>query len=137
MCSCSLDRVAKLHHVAGGSLSDSTAQTAGMTRVAAISGELCGSRTLWMGESHMAPGSVSGAHHHGDSETAIYVVSGTPEFVYSDDGCEVRLRTQPGDYVFVPPMVPHIESNAHSDQEAVVVLARTTQEAIVVNLESL
>lgn len=127
----------RLHHVGGGAPSGSTAQTAGMTRVAAISGELCGSRTLWMGESHMPPGAVSGAHHHGESETAIYVVRGNPEFVYREGGEEVRLRTQPGDYVFVPPRVPHIESNAHSDQEAVVVLARSAQEAIVVNLESL
>jgi uncharacterized RmlC-like cupin family protein len=48
----------------------------------------------------------------------------------------VRLETQPGDYIFVPPYVPHREENPGS-AEAVVVIARSSQEAIVVNLESL
>jgi len=90
-----------------------------------------------MGETHVAPRAVSGPHHHGESETGIYILSGTPEFIYSDNGQEVRLRTKPGDYIYVPPFVHHIESNAHSDEEAVVVIARTTQEAIVENLEAL
>ena len=76
-------------------------------------------------------------HHHGESETGIYVVAGNPEFIYSEDGHEVRLLTKPGDYVYVPPFVHHIESNANSDEEAVVVIARTTQEAIVENLDEL
>ena len=129
--------MSRLYHVDGDSLSSGTAQTQGMARAAAISGELTGSQLLWMGQSTVAPRAASGPHHHGQSETAIYVVSGTPEFVYQQDGHEVRLRTKPGDYIFVPPFVPHIESNAHSDVEAVVVLARTTQEAIVENLEGL
>jgi uncharacterized RmlC-like cupin family protein len=108
-----------------------------MSRLAAVSGASVGSRGIWMGETHVAPGVASGPHHHGASETSIYVVSGNPEFIYEDDGLEVTLRTKPGDYVYIPPFVPHIESNAHSDEEAVVVIARTTQEAIVENLENL
>jgi uncharacterized RmlC-like cupin family protein len=50
---------------------------------------------------------------------------------------ERRIRTQPGDYVYVPPFVPHREENPSSDEAAVVVLARSTQEATVVNLTSL
>jgi len=65
------------------------------------------------------------------------VVSGTPAFVYLDDDREVRLQAGPGDYVFVPPFVPHREENPSPDQEAVVVIARSTQEAIVVNLPGL
>jgi len=108
-----------------------------MTRMAALSGETVGSRAIWMGETHVAPRVASGPHHHGKSETGIFVVSGHPEFIYSEDGDEVRLTTKPGDYIYVPPFVHHIESNAHSDEEAVVVIARTTQEAIVENLEDL
>jgi uncharacterized RmlC-like cupin family protein len=63
-------------------------------------------------------------------------VSGHPVFVFAKDGVEHRIETEPGDYVFVPPFVPHREENP-GDDEAVVVLARTTQEAIVVNLQSL
>lgn len=126
-----------LRLVRSGELSEQTAQTAGMRRVAAISGERCGSGAIWMGVTHVAPGAESGPHHHGESETGIYVVSGHPVFICRDGDTEVRLETSPGDFVFVPPHAPHIESNAGSDEEAVVVLARSTQEAIVVNLESL
>jgi uncharacterized RmlC-like cupin family protein len=108
-----------------------------MTRLAALSGDTVGSRAIWMGETHVAPGVASGPHHHGHSETGIYVVSGNPEFIYEEGGREVRLRTKSGDYIYVPPFAHHIESNAHSDVEAVVVIARTTQEAIVENLERL
>lgn len=114
-----------------------TAQTSGMSRMAALSGDTVGSRAIWMGETHVAPGVSSGPHHHGESETGIYVVAGNPEFIYSEDGHEVRLRTKPGDYIYVPPFVHHIESNSNSDEEAVVVIARSTQEAIVENLEEL
>ncbi len=127
----------KLHHVPSEHCTSGTAQTAGMQRLAALSGDSVGSRAIWMGETHVAPGVASGPHHHGHSETGIYVVAGTPEFIYQEDGREVRLRTKPGHYIYVPPFVHHIESNAHSDEEAVVVIARSTQEAIVENLQSL
>lgn len=127
----------KLHHVPSERCTSGTAQTAGMHRLAAISGDSVGSSAIWMGETHVAPHVASGPHHHGESETGIYIVAGTPEFIYQEDGREVRLRTKPGDYIYVPPFVHHIESNAHSDEEAVVVIARSTQEAIVENLDAL
>ena len=128
---------ATLRLVRAAELSGQTAQTEGMRRTAAISGERAGSSAIWMGVTVVAPGAASGPHHHGESETGIYVVSGHPVFICRQDGREVRLETFPGDFVFVPPHVPHIESNAGSTEEAVVVIARSTQEAIVVNLESL
>jgi uncharacterized RmlC-like cupin family protein len=127
----------RIHHVPADACTGGTAQTSGMRRFAAISGEAVGAGALWMGRTHVAPRATSGPHHHGHSETGIYVVSGTPAFVFVEDGSEVRIRTRPGDFVYVPPYVPHVESNEHSDEEAVVVIARTTQEAIVVNLEGL
>jgi uncharacterized RmlC-like cupin family protein len=127
--------------VRGEELTEDTAQTSGMRRREAVSGKTVGSDRLWMGQTHVAPDTRSANHHHGESETAIYVASGHPEFVFlegeGDDAREVRIRTRPGDYVFVPPYVPHREENPHPDQEAVVVIARTTQEAIVVNLPDL
>lgn len=128
-----------LRHVKAKDVTSETAQTAGMQRFAAISTNTVGSEKLWMGETHVRPEMRSGDHHHGDSETAIYVVSGRPEFVFFDEeaGDEVRIRTEPGDYIFVPPFTPHREENNDPDVEAVVVIARSTQEAIVVNLPSL
>jgi uncharacterized RmlC-like cupin family protein len=129
----------RLHHLTPGTLSTDTAQTTGMRRVEAISGKTVGSSALWMGQTHVSPATSSGNHHHGESETAIYVVSGHPVFVFFDEAAaaEKRLETAPGDYVYVPPFVPHREENPDPDSEAVVVIARTTQDAIVVNLPSL
>ena len=132
----------KLHHILGENVDSGTAQTSGMRRYAAISGDSVGSRNLWMGQTHVDAGVASANHHHGESETAIYIASGTPEFVFldeDDDGqpFERRFTTKPGDYIYVPPFVPHREENPSPDTEAVVVISRTTQEAIVVNLDSL
>jgi uncharacterized RmlC-like cupin family protein len=128
-----------LRLIRAGSLSGDTAQTGGMVRTAAISGELTGAQALWMGRTVVPPGVSSGDHHHGVSETGIYVVSGHPVFVFRDPatGSVVRLETEPGDYVWVPPNAPHREENPSPDTEAVVVIARSTQEAIVVNVPAL
>jgi uncharacterized RmlC-like cupin family protein len=125
-----------LRHIRGTELSGDTGQTSGMTRLEAISGRTVGSAKLWMGRTHVGPGASSGDHHHGDTETAIYVVSGHPVFVFADGEAEVRIEAEPGDYVFVPPFVPHREENP-GGEEAVVVIARSSQEAVVVNLPSL
>ncbi len=142
-----------LRHVRRGELTGDTGQTTGMTRREAISADTVGSSKVWMGQTHVAPRTASADHHHGDAETAIYVVSGHPVFVFaappadrdgsdgdagSADGerREIRIETDPGDYVFVPPFVPHREENPGTE-EAVVVIARSSQEGIVVNLPSL
>ncbi len=127
----------RVHHVRASQLSSGTAQTAGMQRFAAISGASVGSEKIWMGETYVSPETVSDNHHHGESETAIFVRSGNPEFVFHDGHGEVRIATAPGDYVFVPPYVPHREENPDPSNPAVIVIARSTQEAIVVNLPAL
>ena len=131
--------MSELRVIRGGELSAGTAQTAGMQRSAAISGDLVGAQDLWMGRTVVLPGASSGDHHHGESETGIYVVSGHPVFVFRDpaSGQITRLETNPGDYVWVPPHVPHREENPSPETEAGVVIARSTQEAIVVNVPAL
>jgi uncharacterized RmlC-like cupin family protein len=130
---------ASLRLIRSDELSGATAQTSGMVRAAAISGDLVGAQSLWMGRTVLPAGVSSGDHHHGESETGIFVVSGTPVFVYRDpvSGEVIRLEPQPGDYVWVPPHVPHREENRSPDLAAVVVIARSTQEAIVVNVSGL
>ena len=127
----------RVHHIRASELSADTAQTAGMQRFAAISGASVGSKKVWMGETHVSPSTASGNHHHGESETAIFVRNGHPEFVFHDGVQEVRIATAPGDYIFVPPYVPHREENPDPENPAVIVIARSTQEAIVVNLPAL
>ena len=125
-----------LVQVRGRDLRADTGQTSGMDRREAISGKNTGSARVWMGQTHVAPGTRSGDHHHGATETAIYVLSGHPVFVFARGCEEVQLEPEPGDYIFVPPYVPHREENP-GDDEAVVIIARSSQEAIVVNLDSL
>ncbi len=125
-----------LVRIRGSEVSGDTAQTTGMKRLEAISGKTAGSSNIWMGQTHVAPATSSGDHHHAHVETAIYVVSGRPEFVFAEGDREIRLRTEPGDYVFVPPYVPHREENPGTE-EAVVVIARNSQEGVVINLGSL
>lgn len=126
-----------LHHTPAGDLDAATAQTPGMVRSEAISGRRCGSRAIWMGQTVVAPATASADHHHGASETGIYVAAGHPVFVFLEGGTERRIEASPGDYVYVPPWTPHREENPSADEDAVVVLARSTQEAIVVNLADL
>jgi uncharacterized RmlC-like cupin family protein len=126
-----------LHHIPADGLHDRTGQSTGMQRLEAISARTVGSERLWMGETHVAPGTRSADHHHGHSESAIHVLKGHPVFVFMENGAEKSIQTSPGDYIYVPPYLPHREENPSTDEEAVVVLARSTQEAIIVNLESL
>jgi uncharacterized RmlC-like cupin family protein len=125
-----------LRHIRAADLTGDTKQTTGMTRLEAVSGKTVGATKVWMGQTHVAPATNSGDHHHGEAETAIYIVSGNPVFVFAEGEEEIRLETGPGDYIFVPPYVPHREENPGAE-EAVVVIARSSQEGIVVNLPSL
>ena len=126
----------RMVHIGGDELSSDTAQTSGMRRFAAIAEHTVGAQSIFLGRTDLPPGVSSGPHHHGHSETGIYVVSGSPAFVFRDGDEIVRIQTAPGDYVYVPPHVPHMEENG-GDTDAVVVIARNTQESIVVNLDQL
>src|SRR4051794_37692100 len=127
----------RLHHTRHGELSEETAQTSGMRRSEAISGKRNGSRKIWMGESRIEPATLSGDHHHGESETGIFVLSGHPVFVFLEDGAERRVETSPGDYVYVPPFVPHRAENPSPDAPPAGVLARSTQGGSAVSLRGL
>lgn len=111
-----------------------TPQTPGMQRVAAISSELAGSVGIWAGVTIVAPNTASGRHHHGEIETVIYVVSGHGKIRWGDQ-MEFEEDVEPGDFIYVPPFVPHQELNASPDTPSQWVIVRNSQEPIVVNLE--
>lgn len=67
-------------------------------------------------------------------ESAIYVVSGRARMRWGDH-LEYVAEAGPGDFIFVPPYVPHQEINANTDEPLACVLVRSDQEAVVVNLE--
>lgn len=113
-------------------LSMATAQTSGMKREAAVAPETTGSRNLWVGLVTTPAGMASGWHHHGDCETAIYVVKGRTRFSWGKDGKE-SAEVGPGDFLAVAPGAIHKEE-ALGDGEAVLVVARACSGVIVVNV---
>lgn len=110
-----------------------TAQTPGMKREAGVSAHLTGSEGLWMGTAVNAPGASSGAHHHGGNESGIYVLRGRVRFRWGPN-LENVVDTGPGDFVFVAPYEVHLEENLDTENEAELLLARNSQEQIVVNV---
>jgi uncharacterized RmlC-like cupin family protein len=110
-----------------------TAQTDGMQRLAAISGPLTGSESLWAGIMLAEPNTSSSVHHHGPLETVVYVLAGESKVRWGSR-LEHEVELEPGDFVLIPPYVPHQEINDSPDQPTQWVVVRSGQEAIVVNL---
>jgi len=120
--------------VRGDALDTNTAQTPGMTRAAAINHATAGANKLWAGTVVIHPDAKTGAHHHGALESVIYVVSGRARMRWGER-LEFVAEAGPGDFIFIPPFVPHQEINALPDQPLSCVLVRSDQEPIVVNLD--
>ena len=115
-------------------LDDDTPQTPGLQRFEAVSAKRLGSRELWMGLSVLPAGAKTGVHHHGESETALYVLSGVGRWWVGDTLDDLR-EAHPGDFVYIKPHVVHWEENASDTEPVRMIVARTTQDAIVVNLD--
>ena len=120
--------------VRAGELDTNTAQTPGMNRAAAISHARVGAEKLWAGTVVIHPKAKTGAHHHGAVESVIYVVSGKARMKWGDR-LEFTAEAGPGDFIYVPPFVPHQEINASDDEPLSCVLCRSGQEPVVVNLD--
>lgn len=115
-------------------LDSNTPQTMGMTRAAAITAARTGAAKLWAGTVKVEPHAKTGPHHHGELETVLYIVSGRARMRWGDH-LEFVDEAGPGDFIFVPPFVPHQEINARSDMPCEAVVVRSGQEPIVVNLD--
>jgi len=120
--------------VRAGQLDTNTPQTPGMARAAAITHASVGASKLWAGTVVVQPSARTGAHHHGTLETVLYIVSGRARFRWGNN-LEFVDEAGPGDFIYVPPYVPHQEMNARSDIPVEAVVARSGQEPIVVNLD--
>jgi uncharacterized RmlC-like cupin family protein len=119
--------------IPGNSLDPNTAQTPGMDRKAAINLARAGAQKLWAGTVTIDPDARTGAHHHGALESVIYVVRGKARMRWGER-LEFTAEAGAGDFIFVPPYVPHQEINASPDQPLECVLVRSDNEAVVVNL---
>ncbi|MEU0542302.1 cupin domain-containing protein [Nocardia sp. NPDC005978] len=120
--------------VKSGELDPNTAQTPGMDRAAAINAARVGAQRIWAGTVTIHPDAKTGAHHHGALESVIYVVRGRARMRWGNQ-LEFVAEAEPGDFIFVPPYVPHQEINASTDEPLECVLVRSDSEAVVVNLD--
>jgi uncharacterized RmlC-like cupin family protein len=120
--------------VRAGELDPNTPQTPGMTRAAAINFASAGAQKLWAGTVVVEADAKTGAHHHGELETVLYIVRGRARFRWGEN-LEFVEEAGPGDFIFVPPFVPHQEINARPDEPVEAVVVRSGQDPIVVNLD--
>jgi len=115
-------------------LDPNTAQTPGMHRMAAVTTASANATKIWAGTVDIAPDAKTGAHHHGKLESVIYVVRGRARMRWGEQ-LEYTAVAEAGDFIFVPPYVPHQEMNASTTEPLECVLVRNDQDPIVINLE--
>jgi uncharacterized RmlC-like cupin family protein len=120
--------------IKAGQLDPNTPQTPGMTRAAAINHARVGAEKLWAGTVSILPNAKTGAHHHGELESVIYVVKGRARMRWGEQ-LEFVAEAEPGDFIYVPPFVPHQEINANATESLECVIVRSGQEPMVVNLD--
>jgi uncharacterized RmlC-like cupin family protein len=120
--------------VSGEHLDTNTAQSPGMNRAAAINYATAGASKLWAGTVEIHADAKTGAHHHGALESIIYIISGRARMRWGEQ-LEYVCEAGPGDFIFVPPYVPHQEINACEKESLQCVLVRSDQDAVVVNLD--
>jgi uncharacterized RmlC-like cupin family protein len=111
-----------------------TPQTPNMTRAAAITAARTGASKLWAGTFTVEPNAKTGPHHHGELETVIYVVAGRARMRWGEH-LEFTAEAEPGDFIYVPPFVPHQEINPSAGEMLSCVVARSGQDPIVVNVD--
>jgi uncharacterized RmlC-like cupin family protein len=120
--------------IKGTQLDSNTPQTPGMNRQAAIDHARVGAQKIWAGTVTIHPNAKTGAHHHGALESVIYVVRGKARMRWGER-LEFVAEADAGDFIYVPPYVPHQEINASPFEALECVLVRSDNEAVVVNLD--
>ena len=120
--------------ISSSKLDLNTPQTPGMTRAAAINRAMAGANKLWAGTVNIHPNAKTVPHHHGELESIIYIISGRARMRWGER-LEFLAEAGPGDFIYVPPFVPHQEINASPDEKLACIVVRSGQEPIVVNLD--
>ena len=120
--------------IPGDALDTNTPQTPGMHRAAAVTHDRAGAEKLWAGTVTIHAGAKTGAHHHGALESVIYVLKGKARMRWGE-ALEFTAEAGPGDFIYVPPYVPHQEINASDTEPLSCVLCRSGQQPVVVNLD--
>lgn len=116
-----------------GNEDQQTGQSGGAVRISGISPQHTPATRIWYGKVSNEPGYRSLPHHHGEAETGGYVLSGKGRIYFGEDYSKYEDLDE-GDFVFVPPFMPHVEANMSVTEDLVWVTARTPDN-IVVNLE--
>lgn len=117
----------------GGEEDTNTAQSGDCVRVSGVSIQHTPATKIWFGQVSNVPGYRSLPHHHAEAETGGYVLRGHGRIYFGEDYSEYQDMLA-GDWVFVPPFMPHVEANMSVTEELVWLTARTP-ENLVVNLE--
>jgi uncharacterized RmlC-like cupin family protein len=91
---------------------------------AGISGKTAGSKTLSLLKVVIPPGGAAEAHVHKGFESAIYIVQGRVETRYGE-GLKKSVTNQAGDFIFIPPDVPHQPYNLSDTEPAIAIVARS------------
>lgn len=99
-----------------------------------ISAQTAGTKHLCMHLVIIPPGGKAVAHYHDGYETAIYIVKGRAETKYGEM-LEQSSINEAGDFLFIPPNVPHQPINLSDTEEVIAVVSRNDpneQESVVI-----
>lgn len=110
-----------------------TGQSGGALRISGVSPQHTPATKIWFGQVSNEPGFRSVPHHHGEAETGGYLLKGKGRIYFGDNYSE-WVDMQEGDFVFVPPHMPHVEANMSTTDDLVWITARTPDN-IVINLD--
>lgn len=110
-----------------------TGQSGGAVRISGVSPQHTPATRVWFGKVSNEPGYRSLPHHHGEAETGGYVLKGKGRIYFGENYSKYE-DLEEGDFVFVPPFMPHVEANMSTTEELVWLTTRTPDN-IVVNLE--
>jgi uncharacterized RmlC-like cupin family protein len=116
----------------GGSEHTGTSQSGGLALVTGVGPQHTPATKLWFGKASNKPGFRSLPHHHGEAETGAYVLSGRAR-IYFGEGYQEFVDLSEGDFMFVPPFLPHLEANMSTTEELWWIACRSP-ENLVVNL---